>query len=561
MIPPNSEIVLSKIAELADVRRAAVSNWRRRSSTFPEPRTESGKELFRTADVANWLDQREIPRGALREKESAGHTYGERFRANLSSADPEPPGELAAASTQDQPTERSHPALPDIEQLWTSLDRLRGSADSERFSELVLCLLYIQARDSPGWRELVAAARTGPAATWNVLDGHAGEHVPEMNGLLETTGGRDLGIAVDNVVRMLDDAAEQVRKGAGQDASREMFTAALEYSAIAPRGRSEFHTPKSIVDLMVALLEPRSTDRIQDPHCGSGELLTAAAEFIRKREAPRREAALHGTAPNQAMSKIATLNLLVHGIEPDIRTATEPGLPESEGTDACTVVLCNPPFNLRSADTDRGGSSWRYGRPPEHNSNFAWLQRAEAQLAADGRAAVVMPNNAASATGREAAIRGAMVEAGVVRAIIALPPNLFRNTRIPVSVWLLTAATGSAPDELLLIDATQLGRPAGPNSRSLTEADAERIARSYRAFRDNNRVELPEFCSTVPIEQIREREYLLNPPAYLTSPHAVLAQRSALEHARTLREELTSRREAADRASRRAERKTAEVVL
>jgi type I restriction enzyme M protein len=216
----------------------------------------------------------------------------------------------------------------------------------------------------------------------------------------------------------------------------------------------------------------------------------------------------------------------------------------------------NPPFNMSRWSTGDPSADprWRYGPPPEHNANFAWLQHAVLSLADGGRAAVVMANGAASSENvQEQAIRAAMADDGVVECLIALPPQLFGATAVPVTIWLLRASAGKiaapageiglpageGPDEILFIDATTLGRMVDRNRRVLDTADIHRIAGTCEQWRARRRTgeyeDVPGFCESVTVRDIREHDYRLNPRAHVRPPVDVAA---AAETVRSLRRTL-----------------------
>jgi len=177
------------------------------------------------------------------------------------------------------------------------------------------------------------------------------------------------------------------------------------------------------------------------------------------------------------------------------------------------LVLSNPPFNLRFDAGSAPQVDWPFGPPPDHNANFAWIQHAVKVLRPGGRAVVIMANNALSSThARERAIRSALVDAGAVDALVALPGNLFPSTTIPITIWILRKPSGETPGDIFFIDARRTGTTESRSRRTLTEND---LALIQATLRDRHTVtEGPVLSRAVPIDEIRANGYTLNPARY-----------------------------------------------
>ena len=199
-------------------------------------------------------------------------------------------------------------------------------------------------------------------------------------------------------------------------------------------------------------------------------------------------------------------------------------------------VLANPPFNI----SDWGGERlledrrWLYGAPPAGNANYAWLQHILSHLSARGQAGVVLANGSMSSnqTG-EGTIRKAMVEADLVDAMVALPPQLFFNTQIPACLWFLSrdksgAAIPGRPrgrdrrGEVLFIDARKLGRMETRVTRVFDDADVARIASTVHRWRADGEEGAGEpfadvlgFCRAVNAAEIAEHGHVLTPGRYV----------------------------------------------
>ncbi|MFE3254513.1 N-6 DNA methylase [Nocardia sp. NPDC059091] len=290
-----------------------------------------------------------------------------------------------------------------------------------------------------------------------------------------------------------------------------------------PYPAGEFYTPRGVVRLVVDLVAPKPGDRILDPACGTGGFLAAAAQRIASHDRVD-GGSFEAHAMDHDNTQLALLNMALHGVD---RPAALPANPiamfQRRGSGLVDRVLSNPPFNRRIESIDF--IDLPFGPPPESSSNFAWLQLAWTRLSENGTAAIIMPPTAAWSSGREAQIRSEMVARGAVLAIIALPPNLFRETAIPVHVWILAGDKArqlpeTDQDKVLFIDAAELGTQVPRQPRTLTAKDAERVSRRFREWLRSPRTAAyePGFSCSVSHEEILENAGSLDPRRYVDKP-------------------------------------------
>lgn len=284
----------------------------------------------------------------------------------------------------------------------------------------------------------------------------------------------------------------------------------------------EFYTPRTVARLLVESASPRPGDRILDPACGSGGLLAAAAQRIAE-SGHADGATFEAYATDRSNPRLAMMNLAIHGVDQPVVGASDPvSLIQRRSSGLADLVLSNPPFNQRVEDI--GIVDWPFGRPPESNANFAWLQLAWSRLSEAGTAAMIMPQGAAWSNGRQAEIRKRMIAAGAVLAIVALPPHLFYGTSVPVHIWMLARdksrqlPPGDAND-VLFIDASRLGTQAPRQPRVLSAEDIERISRRIHAWQRSPRAtpEEPGFSRSVAHEEILENDGSLDPRLYIAA--------------------------------------------
>jgi type I restriction enzyme M protein len=289
----------------------------------------------------------------------------------------------------------------------------------------------------------------------------------------------------------------------------------------------EFYTPRSVVRVLVEMLEPYK-GRVYDPCCGSGGMFIQSEKFVAEHGGRIGDIAIYGQESNYTTWRLAKMNLAVQGIEADIRWNNEGSFHKDELRDRrFDYVLANPPFN----DSDWGGerlredARWVYGAPPVSNANFAWVQHFISHLAPDGTTAFVLAIMAlASDDESEARIRRAIVEADLVECIVTLPDKLFYSTPIAVSIWVLSRSKlpGRLRDRrkrTLFIDASRLAVADSRTHNSLTEEDVLKIATTFRAWRSEEYetayVDQPGFCREVDLQTIRSNGWSLFPAAYI----------------------------------------------
>ncbi|WP_109003338.1 N-6 DNA methylase [Streptomyces rishiriensis] len=282
----------------------------------------------------------------------------------------------------------------------------------------------------------------------------------------------------------------------------------------------EFYTPRAVARLLIESASPQPGDRILDPACGSGGLLTAAAQWIAK------SGHVDGTtfeayATDRSNPRLAMMNMAIHGVDQPVVGASDPvSLIQRRGNGLADLVLSNPPFNQRIENVDI--VDWPFGEPPQSNANFAWLQLSWSRLSENGTAAVIMPQGAAWSNGRQAEIRKGMIVGGALLAIIALPPNLFYDTSIPVHIWILARdksrhlPLGDAND-VLFIDAGRLGTQVPRRPRILTAEDRDRISSRFHTWQRSPRAtpDEPDFSRSVSHEEILENNGSLDPRLYI----------------------------------------------
>lgn len=363
----------------------------------------------------------------------------------------------------------------------------------------------------------------------------------------------------------LVDLISKIAVGEPGDRAKDILGRVYEYflggfaGSEGKRG-GEFYTPRSVVRLLVDVLEPYR-GRVYDPCCGSGGMFVQSERFVESHGGRIGDIAVYGQESNFTTWRLAKMNLAVRGIDADIRWNNEGSFHKDELRDLrFDFILANPPFNVSDwgGDRLREDARWLHGAPPAANANYAWLQHILWHLAPNGRAGVVLANGSmSSGQNGEDAIRRAMVEADVVDCMVALPGQLFYSTQIPACLWFL--ARGKNPGgglrdrrgEVLFIDARKLGNMVDRTRRELSDDNIARIARTYHAWRGQKEAgayaDEPGFCKAATLEAMREHGHVLTPGRYVGARDAEQDEEAFAERYACLRAKLENQFVEADR--------------
>lgn len=212
-------------------------------------------------------------------------------------------------------------------------------------------------------------------------------------------------------------------------------------------------------------------------------------EFVIAHGGNRRNISIFGQESNPTTWRLAHMNLAIHSIEANLGPQpADTFLRDLHPDLKAAYILANPPFNVSdwSGHLLESDVRWRFGKPPSGNANYAWIQHFIHHMEVPngrggGVAGFVMANGSLSSnTGGEGDIRRRIVEADLVECIVAMPPQLFYTTGIPVCLWFLTRdKTGrnlkhggrDRKGETLFIDARKLGTMQTRTLRVLTDGE------------------------------------------------------------------------------------------
>lgn len=317
---------------------------------------------------------------------------------------------------------------------------------------------------------------------------------------------------------LIDDFTNNLKM---EDADGDFFGQVYEYyigafAKYIPTKGGEFFTPKSVVELMVDILEPYS-GRVYDPCCGSGGMFVQCSKFVKEHQGEVDNISIYGQESNPGTWKMAKMNLAIRGLEGNLGEGNGDSFTNDlHKSLRADFIIANPPYNLKQywKPSLEGDPRWVFGRPDDKNANYAWLSLMYAKLAPRGKAAILMPNGATTSnTQDDYKIRKAMIESGKVEAILALPNKLFSNVSISVQCWVLNKAKTNT--DILFINADNMGKLISRKIRVLKEADINKIVKAYKDFQAGNLEDVPGFCKGAKLDDIISKDYSLNPGRYV----------------------------------------------
>ena len=308
-----------------------------------------------------------------------------------------------------------------------------------------------------------------------------------------------------------------------EDADGDFFGQVYEYyiGAFAkhiPTKGGEFFTPQSLVELMVDILEPYK-GRVYDPCCGSGGMFVQCSKFVKEHHRNVDSISIYGQESNPGTWKMAKMNLAIRGLEGNLGERNGDSFTDDlHKSLKADFIIANPPYNLGEywKPSLEGDSRWIFGKPDEKNANYAWLSLMFSKLNSSGKAAILMPNGATTSGNSNSAdykIRKAMVDAGIVEAIIALPNKLFSNVSISVQCWVLNKA--KTTKDVLFVNADELGTLISRKIRILEKADNDKILCAIKDFREHKPVDILGFAKVATYDEICEKDFSLNPGRYV----------------------------------------------
>lgn len=448
------------------------------------------------------------------------------------------------------------------DQIWTAANILRGNMDASEYKNIVLGLIFLKyisdrfeskylelKEEGEGWEEYKDSYTAEniffvpPEARWQVISYAAhtaeiGKVIDNAMALIEKENSRLKNILPKGFARpeldkrrlgeVVDLFTNVKMKDKGD--TRDILGRTYEYclSKFAEqegKKAGEFYTPSCVVKTIVEILKPISSSqrgtrgiRVYDPACGSGGMFVQSAKFVKAHAGNINEISVFGQESNPTTWKMAQMNLAIRGIEANLGSYNaDTFFNDCFPTEKFDYIMANPPFNMSDwgGDKLRNDVRWKYGIPPAGNANFAWLQHMIYHMAPFGKIGMVLANGSLSSqTSGEGDIRKNIVEADLVSCIVAMPPQLFYTTQIPVSLWFLSR-NKKQKGKTLFIDAREMGTMKSRKLRELSDDDIKKLGDTYDKYEAGTLENEKGFCAVVDTAEIAKHDYILTPGRYV----------------------------------------------
>ena len=459
------------------------------------------------------------------------------------------------------------------ETLWEAANKLRGTVESSEYKHIVLGLIFLKfisdtfeerreqliAEDKEAFVDMVEfytmenVFYLPEISRWSYIKQHAKQddialkidtalatvekNNPSLKGALPDNYFSRLGLDVSKLSSLIDTINNiNTIEDKGHDIVGRVYEYFLSKFAIAEgKGKGEFYTPKSIVNLIANMIEPYK-GKIYDPACGSGGMFVQSMKFIDAHNGSKKDISVYGQEYTATTYKLAKMNLAIRGISANLGDVPADTFGKDQHKDLkADFIMANPPFNQkdwRGTNELLDDPRWAgYDTPPTSNANYAWILNMASKLSQNGVAGFILANGALSGGGEEYKIRAKLIENDLVEAIIILPRNLFYTTDISVTLWILNAnktqrtfeqnditkTHRDRADEILFMDLRQKGVPFEKKYTQFDKETIDEIASTYHLWKSDKEQynDIPEFCYSASKEEVIKKEYSLVPSKYI----------------------------------------------
>lgn len=456
--------------------------------------------------------------------------------------------------------------------LWDAANKLRGSVEPAEYKHVVLGLIFLkfasdkfeehrqklidEGKDKyiemPDFYNMSNVFFLDETSRWNYLIKKSKQndiallidtalHTIEKNnkalrGALPDNYFSRLGLDSTKLASLLDTINDiDTTKDPKHDLVGRVYEYFLSKFALAEgKGKGEFYTPKTIVNLIAEMIEPFK-GIIYDPCCGSGGMFVQSIKFIESHQGNKKEISIYGQEYTKTTYKLAKMNLAIRGISANLGEKEADTFGDDQHKDLkADFIMANPPFNQKDWRAENElihDPRWMgYDVPPKSNANYAWILNMVSKLSENGIAGFILANGALSGGGDEYKIRRKLIENHVVEAILVLPQDMFYTTNISVTMWILNKNKRerivnkgdvdrhyrNRESEILFMDLRQIGEPFEKKFIQFSPKDIEKITGTYHSWQGNGKYEnIPEYCYTASNEEIAKKDFSLVPSKYI----------------------------------------------
>lgn len=459
------------------------------------------------------------------------------------------------------------------ETLWDSANKLRGTVESSEYKHVVLSLIFLkfasdkfeerkqelitEGKDKylemkefynmknvfflpkeSRWGYIIENAKQDDIALKIDTALHTVEkNNPALKGALPDNYFSRLNMDVSKLAALLDTINNiDTLKDKEQDIVGRVYEYFLSKFALAEgKGKGEFYTPKSIVNLIAEMIEPYK-GIIYDPACGSGGMFVQSIKFIEAHNGDKKAISIYGQEYTSTTYKLAKMNLAIRGIAANLGDVPADTFAKDQHKDLkADFIMANPPFNQKDWRADNellDDPRWKgYDVPPKSNANYGWILNMASKLSQNGVAGFILANGALSGGGEEYKIRKKLIENNLVEAIVILPQNMFYTTGISVTLWILnnnkkervvklpdaTRNYRNREDEILFMDLREIGEPFEKKFIQFSPDQIEQISKTYHNWqqKDSDYEDVPEFCYSAKKDEVNSKDYSLVPSKYI----------------------------------------------
>ena len=461
------------------------------------------------------------------------------------------------------------------ETLWDAANKLRGSVESSEYKHIVLGLIFLKFVSDTFEKRKQELIDSGQDKYIDLVQAYTKENVfylPEESRwsyIQKHSKQEDIALKIDSALSTIEKKNKSL-KGAlpdnyfsrieldvsklsalidvinnidtlnnpHQDVVGRVYEYFIAKFAIAEgKGKGEFYTPKSIVNLIAELIEPYK-GKIYDPCCGSGGMFVQSMKFIERHRGNKKDVSIYGQEATPTTYKLAKMNLAIRGISANLgASAKNTFTNDQHETLKADFIMANPPFNQkgwRAPDELVDDHRWDgYETPQTGNANYGWILHMVSKLSENGVAGFILSNGALSGDGTEKAIRKKLIENNLVEAVIILPRNMFYTTDISVTLWILnknkkahivphedvTRNYRDREEEILFMDLRQRGEPFEKKFVQFSEQDIKDFANTLHTWQqvgaEDKYKNIAEYCYSASKEEIAAKDYSLVPSKYI----------------------------------------------
>ena len=461
------------------------------------------------------------------------------------------------------------------ETLWESANKLRGSVEPSEYKHVVLGLIFLKYAydrfverrneliadhkeafvDQPVFYNAKNVFYLNEISRWDYLMENAKQNDiaikidaalsqvekdnPSLKGALPSNYYSRLGLDRTKLASLLDVIGKiNTQKDKEQDLIGRVYEYFLGKFAIAEgKGKGEYYTPKSIVNLIAEMIQPYR-GKIYDPCCGSGGMFVQSMKFIEAHHGNKKDVSIYGQENINTTYKLAKMNLAIRGIACNLgEHAADTFLDDQHKELKADFIMANPPFNQkdwREENELTNDPRWQgYEVPPISNANYGWILNIVSKLSANGMAGFLLANGALSGDGTELNIRRQLLKNHLVEAIVILPRNMFYSTDISVTLWILAGNRKARTveqngklvkyrnreNEVLFIDLRQWGEPFEKKYIQFSPEQIVQIADNFHNWQREGHEQtyrnVPEYCYSATLEEIEAKGWSLVPSKYI----------------------------------------------